>query len=157
MPEELITSERYLESIIVICTHGWATLNRNTIEPASARCPGLLWVYTLPHAVWHFCFRQNFKWLKPCLTYTNVFPSVILQAVINRTEALPFWFRMKLCMGASIHRIWLESLDTVWMVSGWGFLKVIPVYTAPVEWLLHSVLRAMDALSLEDGTKTPCK
>lgn len=32
MPEELVISERYLESTIIICTYGLGVLSRNMIE-----------------------------------------------------------------------------------------------------------------------------
>lgn len=66
------------------------------------------------------------------------FPSIVLQAVINREGLYHFSLGWNIGMGVNLHHIWLESVDVVWIVSGWGFLKVIPVYTAPVEWLLHS-------------------
>lgn len=154
MPEELVVSERYLEIVIIICTYGSAICNRNMIEPSSARCPGLLCSSSHCGAL---CFPQNFRWLKPCLTYTKVFPGVFLQAVINTAGDVPFWFRMKYwhwCQPSS-HLVWVS-----WCILNSfrvRLSKSLTVYAAPVEWLLHSVLRAVDALPLEESTNTPCK
>lgn len=112
---------------------------RHPQETASARSPGLLCFYTLPHTVWDY-FPQYLRWLKPCFMCTNVFPGLLLPAIINREGAGCFELKTWHGYQPSLHLAWL--VDVVWIVSGLGFLKVIAMYAAPVEWLLHSVLSA---------------
>lgn len=93
----------------------------------------------LPYTVWGY-FPQYLRWLKPCFMCTNTLPSLILPTISNKQRrgcAFFCFFDWNIGMHINLLCIWLGSVDTVWMVSDWGFLKVILVYTVPVEWLLY--------------------
>lgn len=111
MPEELVILGRAAwkaSSSFVLrgATYGSGIRNRNITEPASARSPGLLCFYTLLHTMWDSSFPQYLRWLKPCFMCKNIFPGLILPAIINGEGAVPLkpWHGYQ----PSLHLAWIS-------------------------------------------------
>lgn len=99
VPEELVIPGRAAwkaSSSFVLRggTYGSGILNRNITEPASLKVL-VFYAFILFLTLCETLFSQYLRWLKPCFMCTDIFPSLILPAIINRERAVPFCFWLK--------------------------------------------------------------